>query len=283
MPRQALPPLRPSPGRGGGGGDRVWSPWWVTGGADPCAAEVAFGLPPGGLPCSVADGAGPRVVIRCAPAATSACTKRRSAAAQVPADVIEMEGMPPLIVFQGTADSTVRRVNSATGWRPMALLPPARWERAGRRDRASPHGHDASHPPGISPGTAWVPGESLVRGRAQGPRGVGRRWPRSCLVGWFLERVVQRCPRSACIDGDVEVLRRPSIGHCRSGSGQLSGMIPDDRPRPARRLQGQRRKDLVVVVVLTVSPLACPRASSGVRTTGGALPGLTRAAAACSA
>src|SRR5664279_5040210 len=62
MPRQAPPPLRPSPGRGGGGGDRVWSPWWVTGGADPCAAEVAFGLPPGGLPCSVADGAGPRVV-----------------------------------------------------------------------------------------------------------------------------------------------------------------------------------------------------------------------------
>src|SRR5664279_4935206 len=62
MPRQAPPPLRPSPGRGGGGGDRVWSPWWVTGGADPCAAEVAFGLPPGGLPCSVADGVGPRVV-----------------------------------------------------------------------------------------------------------------------------------------------------------------------------------------------------------------------------
>ena len=40
----------------------MWSPWWVTGGADPCATEVAFGLPPGGLPCSVADGAGPRVV-----------------------------------------------------------------------------------------------------------------------------------------------------------------------------------------------------------------------------
>ena len=36
----------------------------------------------------------------------------KGAAAQVPADVIEMEGMPPLIVFQGTADSTVRRVNA---------------------------------------------------------------------------------------------------------------------------------------------------------------------------
>ena len=116
----------------------------------------------------------------------------------------------------------------------MALLPPARWGRVGRRDRASPHRHDASHPPGISPGTSWVPGESLVRGRAQGPRGVGRRRPGSCLVGWFLERVVQRCPRSACIDGDVEVLRRPSIGHCRSGSRQLSAMTADDHPRPAR-------------------------------------------------
>jgi poly(3-hydroxybutyrate) depolymerase len=36
----------------------------------------------------------------------------KGAAAQVPADVIEMEAMPPLIVFQGTADSTVRRVNA---------------------------------------------------------------------------------------------------------------------------------------------------------------------------
>ena len=36
-----------------------------------------------------------------------------------------------------------------------------------------------------------VSGESLVRGRAQGPGGVGRRRPGSCLVGWFLERVVQ--------------------------------------------------------------------------------------------
>jgi len=36
----------------------------------------------------------------------------RGAAAQVPADAIGMEGMPPLIVFQGTADSTVRRVNA---------------------------------------------------------------------------------------------------------------------------------------------------------------------------
>jgi hypothetical protein len=112
----------------------------------------------------------------------------------------------------------------------MALLPPALWDRAGRGDRASPHLHDASHPPGISPGTSWVPGESLVRGRSQGPGGVGRRRPGSCLVGWFLERVVQRCPRSACIDGDVEVLRRPSIGHCRSGSRQLSGMTADDHP-----------------------------------------------------
>src|SRR5664280_1483295 len=36
----------------------------------------------------------------------------KGAAAQVPADVIETERMPPLIVFQGTADSTVRRVNA---------------------------------------------------------------------------------------------------------------------------------------------------------------------------
>ena len=36
----------------------------------------------------------------------------KGASAQVPADVIEMGGMPPLIVFQGTADSTVRRVNA---------------------------------------------------------------------------------------------------------------------------------------------------------------------------
>ena len=59
-------------------------------------------------------------------------------------------------------------------------------------------------------------------------------------------------------------------------------MTTPDPPAP-RRLQGQRPKDQVLAVVLTVSPIACPRATSWERTTGGAVPGLTRAAAACSA
>ena len=47
--------------------------------------------------------------------------------------------------------------------------------------------------------------------------------------------------------------------------------IPD--PPAPRRLQGQRPKDQVLAVVLTVSPIACPRATSWERTTGGAVRG----------
>jgi len=59
-------PLRaPLPVAAGAAGDTVCSPWWVAGGADPCAAEVADRWPPPGvLPCSVVDRAGPRVA-RC--------------------------------------------------------------------------------------------------------------------------------------------------------------------------------------------------------------------------
>src|SRR5664280_2965694 len=49
--------------------------------------------------------------------------------------------------------ATYRNCSRLSVCRPMALLPPARWDRAGRRDRASPHRHDAFHPPGISPGS----------------------------------------------------------------------------------------------------------------------------------
>ena len=49
-------------------------------------------------------------------------------------------------------------------------------------------------------------------------------------------------------------------------------MTNPDPPVP-RRLQGQRPKDQVLAVVLTVSPIACPLAISGERTTGGAVPG----------
>jgi hypothetical protein len=49
-------------------------------------------------------------------------------------------------------------------------------------------------------------------------------------------------------------------------------MTTPTRPNPAV-CRGQRPKDQVLAVVLTVGLLACPRAISGERTSGGAVPG----------
>ena len=59
---------------------------------------------------------------------------------------------------------------------------------------------------------------------------------------------------------------------CRRGFFSIHALTNSDPPDP-RRLQGPRPKDQVLAVVLTVSPIACPRATSWERTTGGAVPG----------
>ena len=176
---------------------------------------------------------------RSASSPANALAAMQGHALQPPVEATAIDAMPPMIIFQGTLDSTVRSVNAqriADQWLAYyahAAKHPsfARTAGAVRPDRPTANGDDEARHADLGPQPPRFHRQSVVRGRQQDAGVVDRRRPGSCLVGWIAQGLLQRLPRTAGDHRDVEVLQRPPI---RGGDGDRGGHQGrlTGRPRP---------------------------------------------------
>ena len=156
---------------------------------------------------------------RSASSPANALAAMQGHAKQPPVEATAMDAMPPMIIFQGTLDSTVRSVNAqriAEQW--LAYYAHAAHHPSFSRTggAAGPIGQPrkATTKPASPTSARSRRGFTVSRWYAGGQQNagiVGRRWTRTCLVRRVAQGFLQRFAGSTGDHRNVEILQRAPI------------------------------------------------------------------------